>query len=163
MVFLFVIYTRSIFVRIMADKRKTIGSNANKKALALDLYLNTDKSQKEICALVGVTEKTFTIWKKKEQWDDQKSALTLTPHKIIRNIYQKMEELSQGAGGLDADKLVKLASAIEKLSDRSTTISQIINTFKEFTTYLFEVDAELAKVVNTHMQQFINNKVSNNG
>ncbi|WP_434575520.1 helix-turn-helix domain-containing protein [Riemerella anatipestifer] len=130
----------------------------DKKAVALDLFLDTDKTQKEIAEIVGVTEKTLTKWKLEGEWDKIKSASTITARNIIDNIYQKMHELSQ-SDKLEADKLIKLASTIEKLSDKKVTISQIINVFKDFTTWAFGEDPELAKQINLLQKKYVNHKI----
>jgi hypothetical protein len=135
------------------------GSNADKKRKAYDLYMNTDLTQKEICELVAISEKTFTTWKVAANWEELKGAELITPQKIKINLYKKMYELSE-SGSIDADKLVKVASAIEKISDRKVTVSAIINTFKDFTTWLFAIDPELAKLVNVRQQEYINEKIS---
>ncbi|MCO5253370.1 MAG: hypothetical protein M9892_03280 [Bacteroidetes bacterium] len=134
-------------------------SRADKEALALDLFLNTDKPQREICEIVGWTEKTFTEKKKKNRWDELKSAHTLTANKIISNIYKKLSEETE-KDRLDADKIIKLANSIEKLSDRQATISQIINVFKEFTTFTMELNPELAKKINEFQKKFIDHKIN---
>lgn len=71
-----------------------------------------------------------------------------------------MHNLSQAGSALNADKLIKLAATIEKLSDRRLTISHYINAFKDLTTYFFEKDPELAKRANLYMQDFIQEKIN---
>jgi hypothetical protein len=60
-------------------------SRERKRELALEMYLNTDKTQKEICAIVGWTEKTFTDNKEKGQWDSLKGATTITATTSLKN------------------------------------------------------------------------------
>lgn len=57
-------------------------SRERKRELALEMYLNTDKTQKEICEIVGWTEKTFTENKEKGVWDALKGASTITAANI---------------------------------------------------------------------------------
>ena len=137
--------------------KKALGRE-EKKAIALDLFLDTDKTQKEIAEIVNVTEKTVTKWKVEGDWDLLKSASTITARNIIDNIYQKMHELSL-SDKLEADKLIKLASTIEKLSNKKVTVSQIINVFKDFTTWAFGEDPELAKQINLLQKKYVNNKI----
>ena len=134
-------------------------SNKDKKKLALELYLNTDKNQKEICQLAGCSEPTFTKWKKAGKWEEQKGAYEITSSKIITRLYKKLDTLSQ-AETIDADKLIKVANTIEKLSDKNATVSQIINTFKDFTGWLFKEDPELAKRVNSLQKKYIDLKIN---
>jgi hypothetical protein len=143
----------------MAKAKAKKDAGFDKAELALDLYLHTDKSQKEICEIVGWTEKTFTANKIKNNWEELKGAGAITSAKIVTNLYKKLHDLS-GADSLDADKLIKTAKAIEALSNKKATISQIINVFKDFTTWAFGKNAELAKEINRLQNEFINEKVN---
>jgi hypothetical protein len=137
----------------------------DKEALAFDLYMHTDKTQKEIVVIVGVTEKTFSQWKQKGKWEELRSAQTLTAGNIIRQLYMRLDEATKqtdkdGKAVLDADKIIKLANAIEKLSNKQATISQTINVFKEFISFTMERDPELGKKINELQKLFINNKIN---
>jgi hypothetical protein len=133
---------------------------ADKKQIAYDLFMNTDKSQQEICEIVNCTAKTLSNWKTKDKWQELKSAQTLTASKIIRQLYMKLDELSQTQGALDADKIIKIANSIEKLSDRNATMSQAINVFKDFTSWLVGINPELAKQVNEAQRTYITHKIN---
>lgn len=135
-------------------------NNKKKAEIAYDLFVNTDKTQKEICEIVGWTQKTFTANKQKGMWEELKGAMTITPSEIILNLYKKMHDLSK-ADDIEADKLIKVASSIEKLKSNKATVSQTINVFKEFTNWLFSVDAELAKKTNIRQKEFIELMISN--
>lgn len=137
-------------------------SNDKKRELALDLYLNTDKSQKEICAIVGWTEKTFSSNKEKYKWDELKGASTITAQNIIRKLYLKLDGLAN-ADDFNADALIKVAKAIEMMSDRKVTISHHINSFKEFTSWCLAKPnmVDFAKTLNSLQYEFINEKVAN--
>lgn len=139
--------------------KKEIGRQ-QKRDLAFDLYLNTDKSQKEICEIVGWTEKTFSENKDKGNWEELKGAETITSRKIIANLYQQLHDLSDKPI-VHADKIIKLANAIEKLSGKKVTLSNSINVFKDFTIYAFGIDAELAKKINQLQNQYIQYKANN--
>ena len=131
-----------------------------KRELALEMYLNTDKTQKEICEIVGWTEKTFTDNKEKGQWDSLKGASTITAANIIKKLYLKLENLVD-ADKIDADALIKVTKSIEFLTNKKVTISQHINCAKEFTVWLFAKKPELAKELNKFQREFINELVSN--
>jgi hypothetical protein len=135
-------------------------SRDKKRELALEMYLNTDKSQKEICEIVGWTEKTFTDNKEKGGWDSLKGASTITAANIIKKLYLKLEKLVD-ADKIDADALVKVTKSIEFLSNKKVTISHHINCAKEFTIWLFAKKPELAKDFNKYQREFINEMVSN--
>lgn len=122
--------------------------------------MHTDKTQKEICQLVGWTEKTFVDHKKKKNWATLKSAMSITPSQIIAKLYEKMSNLSEEED-IDADKLIKVANSIEKLQNKKITVSQSINVFKDFTGWLFGHDQELAKQVNQAQKRYIDQMISN--
>ena len=139
---------------------KTATSTDRKREIALDLYLNTDKSQKEICAIVGWTEKTFSENKKQHNWEALKGASTLTSQKIIMKLYTKMDEMTDEEK-LNPDGLYKVAKMIEMMSNNRATVSHFINCFKEFTTWFFGQKPEMAKELLKYMQEFITEKVNN--
>lgn len=136
-------------------------SNDQKSAIALDLYLNTDKNQKEICEIVGWTDKTFKSHKDKGNWDILKGAQNITAQNIISELYLKIERIVfKDKDTIDADKLIKVAASIEKLSNKKVTLSHHINCAKEFTTWFFGINPELAKEFNKYQQKFITERAS---
>lgn len=140
--------------------KKTKISRDNKRELALEMYMNTDKTQKEICEIIGWTQKTFTDNKEKHGWDSLKGASTITAANIIRKLYVKLEEVVD-ADKVDADALIKVAKSIDYMSNKKVTISNHINCAKEFTIWLFAKNPEMGKEFNKFQRQFINELVSN--
>lgn len=138
-------------------------SNDDKKALAYDLFMNTDKTQNEICEIVGTTPQTFTKWKQVGMWEELKGAVTITSHSIITNVYKKMHDMTSEGGNFNADALAKLARVIEVISDKKYTISQMFNVFKAFTNWLFPKDPDAAKLLNKYMKQFVDDQINGNG
>lgn len=134
-------------------------TNEDKKALAQQLFLDTDKIQKEIAAIAQVTEKTLTKWKNEGDWELLRQAQTVTSANLISNLYQKAYDLSLEEK-IDADKLVKLANTIEKLSNKKVTVSNIINVFKEFTSWAFGENPELAKQINLLQRKYVDHKIN---
>lgn len=134
-------------------------TNEEKKAIAQELFMETDKTGKEISSIVGVTEKTFGNWKSKGDWELLKQAQTVTAKNIVQNLYQKAYNLTL-EDKIDADKLVKIANTIDKLSNKKVTISHIINVFKDFTTWAFAENPELAKQINLLQKKYVDFKVN---
>lgn len=141
-------------------KKKAL-SNEDKKTIAHDLYMNTQLSQKEICERVNITEATFTAWKKKHDWEIMKQAFSITASNIVANLMEKAHTLSL-EDEINADAIIKIVNSIEKLTDRKITISNIINVFKDFTTWAFEADADIAKDINRLMKGYVEYKIGNN-
>lgn len=141
----------------MAGKREI--SNEDKKAIAYDLYMNTQLSQKEICAKVHITPATFTSWKQKHDWEIHKQAFSITAQNIISNLMEKAYDMSK-EDKVQPDGILKIVKSIEGLSANKVTVSNIINVFKEFTTFQFDRDPELAKRINKAMKAFVDHKIS---
>ncbi|KFF13109.1 hypothetical protein IW15_10120 [Chryseobacterium soli] len=139
------------------NERKRL-TNDEKYAIAQDLFLETDKTQKEIAEIIHVTEKTLGKWKIEGDWEMLKSASTVTARKIIENLYKKAHALSEDPKSKPND-IIQIANSIEKLSNKKVTVSQIINVFKDFTTYAFTQDAELAKEVNLLQKKYVDFKI----
>lgn len=146
----------------MARKKSNPLTNKDKLNIAFDLYLNTDKTQAEICEIVDWAENTFTRNKREGNWDELKSAQELTSNKIITNIYKRLQEITESGNTLDPDKIIKLAKSIESLSDRKVTVSNIINVFKEFTGWLMTSNPEMAKQINEQQKLFVSFKINGN-
>jgi len=146
----------------MHKAKKVFRNNSrdNKRALALELYMNSDLNQKQICEIIGWTEKTFSENKIKFGWDELKGATTITPHKIISKLYKRLDTMTEEGMPLAADEIIKIAKSIEKLTDKRTTISHIINVFKEFNTFVMGRDGDLGKKVNDLMNEFIAGKIN---
>lgn len=140
----------------MTDKRKL--TSDEKYAIAQDLFLETDKIQKEIAQIVHVTEKTLTKWKNEGDWETLKNASTVTARKIIDNLYKRAYALSEDPKS-KPDDIIKIANSIEKLSNRKVTVSQIINVFKDFISYAFNQNAELAKEINLLQKKYVDFKI----
>lgn len=135
-------------------------SNEEKKALGYDLFMNTDKTQNEICQIIKITPQTFTRWKQDGLWEELKGATTITAGNIITNIYKKMFEMTQVPDKINADALAKLARVIEVVSEKKYTLSQVINVFKEFINWLFPKDPELAKAINKFMKEWVDELIN---
>lgn len=148
------------FKRKRIDMAKNKMSNDRKRDIALDLYLNTDKSQKEICEIVDWSEKTFGTNKEKYKWEQLKGASTITAQNIIGKLYLKLEALTD-EDDINADKLIKVAKSIEMLSDRKVTVSHHINCAKEFTSWVASKDVDMAKKINSLQNQFIVERANN--
>lgn len=140
----------------MTDKRKL--TSDEKYAIAQDLFLETDKTQKEIAQIVHVTEKTLTKWKNEGDWETLKNASTVTARKIIDNLYKRAYALSEDPKS-KPDDIIKIANSIEKLSNRKVTVSQIINVFKDFISYAFNQNADLAKEINLLQKKYVDYKI----
>jgi hypothetical protein len=136
-------------------------SKDDKKALAYDLFMHTDKTQNEICDIIKISTKTLTRWKQDGLWEELKGATSITAHSITTNIYRKMHDMTSDGGDFNADSLAKLARVIEVISDKKYTLSQIYNVFREFTNWLYPKDTDSAKLLNKYMMEWVDELISN--
>ena len=68
--------------------------NEQKHGHARSLFFQTDKSQGEIAAEVGISDKTLYLWTKEGDWRRLRSASNLMPSLIIDNFYAQVQELN---------------------------------------------------------------------
>lgn len=142
--------------------KKQNNDQVKKAAEAKAMYMNTNLSQKEICVLVGWTEKTFSLHKKQGNWEAEKGARTTTNQNIIIEIYKKIEK-QVAEDTLNADAILKLAKSIDMLSDKKTTASQLIAFGEMLCVFLLEEDEfkPLAKPVNKAVNLLIQRTLNN--
>lgn len=112
----------------------------------------------EISKHVGVTRNTVSRWKNDGEWETLKGAQQLTATKVVNNLYLQALELSQNAIG-NADKIAKIAAAIDKLKPNKISLSHYINVMDEILRYIQREDVELAKKTALIHKQFINHKI----
>ncbi len=132
----------------------TKSSRKNKENTALELYLETDLTQREICEIVDWSEKTFSLHKSEGNWEALKGAREVTSQKIIINLLQTISELSEDKTGKNSDAIIKLSKAVKNL-EKEVSISNTIQAFRGYTTYLFSINPELAKENNIHQNNYI--------
>ncbi len=136
-------------------------SNSEKKDLAYEMYMNTDKNQQEICLIIDVAPKTFTKWKQEGLWEELKAARLMSAKSIEMNILQRLHDMSADKDTpLNADAMAKLARVIEVISEKRYTISQMMKVLQAFINWLFPIDDEAAKMLNRYQKQFIDEQIS---
>ena len=134
--------------------------------VARTLYLITEKSQKEICEVVGWTEKTFTDQKHKGKWNDLRETKSLTKQQIISMLHTQTFKLIEGAkdenrllSAREIDSVAKLAASIDKL-EKKATVETYIEVFEEYNKYLMSVNVDFAQRNNQYQDLFIQSKIS---
>ena len=140
-----------------------------KTELAKSLYFKTNKSQKEICKIVGWSQNTFTRIKTKEHWDEQKAASILTNDQVISQLRIQAKKITDNADKdgqrilttSEVDSIAKLSSSIDKLSTK-INISAIIDSGILFIDWinLTYGQSEAIEISNL-FDQFIKSRLSN--
>ena len=140
--------------------------NQQKKEVARALYLNTKKTQKEICEIVDWTEKTFSDTKAKEGWGDIKDTKSLTKQQIISMMHSQTlkmmmaaEEENRVLKSNEVDCVAKLTASIDKL-ERRATIETIIEVFEEYNNWLLGLNVPLAQENNKWQDRYVMGKVN---
>ena len=141
--------------------------NGKQKAeIARLLYLSTEKTQKEICEVVGWSEKTFTEQKQKGKWHELRDTKSLTKQQIISMLHTQTLKLVEAAkdddrllSAREVDSIAKLASSIDKL-EKKATIETYIEVFEEYNKWLMTVNMNFAQINNHHQDLFIQSKIA---
>lgn len=141
---------------------------SKRKKLA-EAYYFSNYSQKEIAELLDTPENTISNWVNKEGWKDLRAAQSVTVSKLVANLLAQAHNIEMNARkegrNLDAketDQIVKIATAVEKL-DKKVTVSLIIHVLKQFSSYMLNVNFDLAKALIPHQHTFINQQIGNEG
>lgn len=144
-----------------------------KKAVALQLYL-AGSEQKTIAEQLAVTQATVSKWAAAGHWREQRAARNVTRPQLVNKILTAIDDLldkvlQAGEPELMAgvpDKLVKLASTIEKL-DKKANIVDTIEVFMAFSKWLEfqaqtdrEITPELLAAFNKYQNRYIIEKMS---
>ena len=66
----------------------------DQKQKAEELFLNTEKTQKEIADAVGIDPKTLYRWIQQGQWRELKSATRRMPSVLVENIYAQLDDIN---------------------------------------------------------------------
>ncbi len=151
----------------MAKNKKLAAAEA--KQLAYDLYMTTDKSQKEIARIVQYSEQTIHNWKNEGNWDDLKLAYKTTRDENIRQLqmmFKKVVEQNQEAldkGELtasDVDKQHKIAATIDTLS-QDVPLRVYVQCFVDFVEYIrHDVDQQTLQQFMALQYDFLTQKAS---
>lgn len=137
-----------------------------KAEVAKTLFITTEKTQKEICEIVGWTEKTFGEQKLKGNWNDQRETKTLSKQQIVTELHSQTLKLLDSAKSenrllkaSEIDCIAKLASSIDKI-ESSATLETYIQVFEEFNKWLIGVDGSFVKTNNVYQDMFIQKLIS---
>lgn len=146
----------------MAKKKVSLEDKHNQ---AYDLFMTTNKTQKDIAKIVDVGDDTLGRWVKDGAWKQEKAARSVTKEKIIANNLVQILNLQEAINKRDNkwptpvenQTLNMLTSNVNMLSGKSS-LPQYIHTFDEFLKFLHKADSDLAKKVADYTLEFVQNK-----
>ena len=137
-------------------------TKAQAKEYAKTLFLSENIHQKVIAERVGVTEKTIGRWIEVGGWRKLKRSLLTTKQTQISMLYDQLEWInsdiaareSKVANAKEADVIIKLTAAIEKL-EVETSVGETIEVAKKFITFVQQEDLDLAKSITSWFDTYI--------
>lgn len=143
-------------------------SKDTEKELAFSIYMTDPRiTQDELARRTKVTLSTINKWINQGRWDELRAANTITRKNQIAMLLMQLNELNteiqnrdsgkRYASSKEADAMIKIGKAI-KLIDKSTTLNDYIEVFKEFSNYLERMNPLLGKQLIDFQNEFIQDK-----
>lgn len=139
-------------------------TNDQKKELARELFLQGSFTYAEIAEKVRSTRQTVSRWAEAGKWEDLKVYMTVGKDRVLRGFYQQLNDIQTAilsrepdkriASSTEADRQVKLASAIKKL-ENDCGITGLIDAGIRFCNYMRTVDVEEAKKIAKYWDIFL--------
>lgn len=140
-----------------------------KKSLAKELYIQGTYTYAEIAEKVGSTRQTISKWAEQGKWEDLKIYMTVGKDKVLRGFYQQLSDIQAAilsrepdkriASSTEADRQIKLASAIKKL-ENDCGIAGLVDAGMRFCNYMRTVDLEEAKKIAKYWDMFLTEQMS---
>ena len=137
----------------------------NQKQKAEELFLNTEKTQKEIADAVGIDPKTLYRWMQQGQWRELKSATRRMPSVLVENIYAQLDDINYGIAqrergnrhptkdeSLTINRLVNCIAKVKKQTSQGQNTEFLMN----FINYVQPKNDVLAKTLTEYGSAFLN-------
>lgn len=134
------------------------------KNLARELFFHTDKTQKEIASMVGVSTRSMNDWATEGNWSALKQIERVTPEKAIQDLYKELDQVNtlvksradgeRFASAKEADARRKIVATIRDL-ERQVALPQYVQVCIELMEFVKEADLELAQKVNPQVNEFL--------
>lgn len=134
----------------------------DKYALAFRLYMDTGMRQSEIAEMVGVTEKTITQWKLKNDWETLKAAHGVTASEIIAGYLRQLKALKDDIAKReypyptpkDSDVIMKIAKSI-KILQNDLTLSNYITACEQLLKFAMNMKPEIVQQLAALTREFV--------
>lgn len=138
---------------------------ADKRTIAHDLFMRTDKTLGEIAELVGANRNTVGDWAKNGRWKELKAATSITRSQVISNTLMQIAELQREINtrptkyptAKESDTMVKLSNLIRDL-DKSLSLADYVSIMEEQLKWLNQVNPAIAKTVAPLLLEFAQTK-----
>lgn len=114
------------------------------------LAVKEGKTQREICDLLGISEKTISRWSSEGEWMRQRkeylvSTRTGPADKLKKTLLELLEKINPQdllESTRITDQITKIISAIEKIEGGKDVLGSTIETMDRFTKYLVRVEED---------------------
>lgn len=114
---------------------------------------------KEIAATLGIVPQTLSGWRKKYDWDNRRAVYVQSTHatvdKLRKLLSDHVEGLEDLADDKDADKLVKITAAIQRLDEHFDYLGSVLKVSEEWITYASKADEQLFALLQDHLPDFL--------
>lgn len=132
---------------------------------AYELFTETKLTQKEIAAIVGVSQQQMSKWVSAGDWETMRSAQQVTVQQLIKNAYSQIARLNKKIADeqhgipepAQVDMLNKIAASIEKLT-KKFNLSAYHQVLTECLEWMSKADADKAKGFGPLMLDFLKEK-----
>ena len=140
----------------------------NEQELAKQLFLQSDKTQKQIASIVGTQESTIGKWVKDGGWEELKETLRTSDEQIIRDLYQELVKITERvkksedgfADSKIADARNKIIASINRMQ-KQVALPQKVAVCMQLLDFVAAKDLKLGKDLDTHIGRFLNDQAKN--
>lgn len=105
------------------------------KQSARELYVKSNKSQKEIAEMLSIPTSTLTGWVKKGEWERERASLSLSVDSLVPKILERINS-DIDEGKLSADALAKYCKQLRELNKSQLTINDYFQVMTKFIDHL---------------------------
>ncbi len=137
------------------------------KLLAKELYLATDKSLKDISAIVAVSQNHVGRWAREGGWDNLKSARTVTKQQMIANYYKLLKDMHDNIAARPTPTNVPTIQEVNIMSqltnqlakfEKKGGLSEVVYIIEQFLQWMLKVDAVRASSIAPFAYEFCETK-----
>jgi uncharacterized protein YjcR len=139
----------------------------NEQELAKQLFLQSDKTQKQIASIVGTQESTIGKWVKEGGWDDLKETLRTSDDQIIRDLYAEMVAINKFIkenGGYPDSKMAdarnKVIASINRMQ-KQVALPQKVAVCMQLLDFVAAKNLTDGKTLDTYIGRFLNDQAKN--
>ena len=138
---------------------------SERKRWAKMIFMEQDKTIKEIALIVNSSEGEVLGWAEGDEWYKLKRSMLISKKTQLGHLYDQLEKISiklnneAEANPKDVDTMIKYTTAIRNL-EVDVPVSNIIEVADLFVNWLKDRDHQLARTVTIHFDVFIKQRIA---